>query len=104
MLHAKGMEIVKDRGKVTSLVIAKEHVTFSHAWLESQKYNCKRKLCTNAPIPALRFGASYFHLLPSEAPLPSEGIGAFFQNLFLKGFFDSSQAWLQGHMLFRSNL
>ena len=78
MLHAKGMEIVKDRGKVTSLVIAKEHLTFSHAWLESQKNNCKRKLCTNAPIPALGFGASYFHLLPSE------GIGAFFHIFFLK--------------------
>ena len=89
---------------MTSLVIAKEHVIFSHAWLESQKNNCKRELCTNAPIPALGFGASYFHLLPSEAPLPSEGIGAFFQNFFLKVFFDSRQAWLQGYMLFRSNL
>ena len=60
-------EIGKDHGKVTSLVIAKEHVTFSHAWLESQKNNCKINLGTNAPIPALGFGASYFHLLPSEA-------------------------------------
>ena len=37
MLHVKGTEIGKDRVKVTSLVIAKEHVIFSHAWLGSQK-------------------------------------------------------------------
>ena len=37
MLHVKGTEIAKDCGKVTSLVIVKEHVTFSHAWLQSQK-------------------------------------------------------------------
>ena len=37
MLYVKGTEIAKDHEKVTSLVIAKEHVIFSHAWLESQK-------------------------------------------------------------------
>ena len=37
ILHLEETEIEKDHGRVTSLVAAKEHVTFSHVWLESKK-------------------------------------------------------------------
>ena len=49
--------LAKDNGNVTSPVTAKEHMTFSHAWLESKK-KLREKIMKNALIPTPGYGAS----------------------------------------------
>ena len=100
IFHQEEAEFEKDHGKVTSLVATKEHVTFSVAWHESKQKLWEKsvKKCSDT-FARLR---GFFHFSPFL--LKPRSLAKVSEHFITQFFFDSSQAWLQGHVLLRNDL
>ena len=93
--------LTKDHEKVKSLVATKEHVTLRHAWHESKKRLWEKIVKKCSDIFARLRGFINFFPISSEAPWPSEDIGAFFHNFFSQPFFRFMPGMAEGHVLLR---